>query len=73
MGENTRLHDLVVGLLVLGGTLLAAFVHPLWIWLTGIVGVLLISSYFTGFCPVYYALGKLRGGQPHAGGDPQHH
>jgi hypothetical protein len=74
MRDNTPLHDLIVGVLVLGSTLLAAFVHPLWWWLTGIVGALLISSYFTGFCPVYYALGKLRGGdQSHHGGEPQHH
>ena len=39
------------GALVLISVGLAAFVHPLWIWLTVFVGANLLQSSFTGFCP----------------------
>ncbi len=60
MGENTRMHDGIAGVLVLLGTLLGAFVSPYWLWLPGIVGALMLQSAFSGFCPVYFTLGKLR-------------
>jgi len=59
MGQHTRMHDGIAGALILLGSLLAAFVHPYWILLPGIVGALMLQSAFTGFCPVYYALDKL--------------
>jgi hypothetical protein len=61
IGSNTALHDGIVGVLVLAGTLLGALVNPIWYWVPGIVGALMIQSAFTGFCPVYFTLGRLRG------------
>ena len=61
MGDNTRLHDGIVGSLILAGTLLGQFVHPYWYWIAGVVGALMVQSAFTGFCPVYFTLSKLRG------------
>ncbi len=60
MGENTRMHDGIAGALILVGTLLGVFVHPYWLLVPGIIGALMLQSAFTGFCPVYYTLGKLR-------------
>ena len=60
MGENTRIHDAIVGVLVLAGTLLGFYVNMLWLWVPGIVGALLIQSAITGFCPVYYTLDKIK-------------
>lgn len=60
MGNNTRLHDGIVGSLILVATLLGFFVAPYWHWLAGIVAVLMLQSTFTGFCPVYFTLSKLR-------------
>ncbi len=60
MGENTRLHDGIAGALILLGTLLAAFVNVYWLWIPGLVGALMLQSAFSGFCPVYFTLGKLR-------------
>jgi len=31
---------------------LGRFVHPVWLWPAGIVGLNLIQGAFTGFCPV---------------------
>ena len=42
---------LLAGTLILTGTLLAAFVSPWWLLLVGFVGLNLLQSAFTGFCP----------------------
>jgi hypothetical protein len=47
---------LIVGVIVLGSTLLAAFYSPNWLWLTGLMGAHLIQASFTGLCPVVMAL-----------------
>lgn len=60
MNDTTRrIHDGIVGVLVTLGSALAYWVALEWVWLPGVVGLLLIQSYFTGFCPVYYTLNKL--------------
>jgi hypothetical protein len=41
----------VAGSMVLLSLLLAHFVSPLWLWLTAFVGLNLLQSAFTGFCP----------------------
>ncbi len=63
MGENTRLHDGIAGALILLGTLLGYFVHPYWLALPGVISALMLQSAFSGFCPVYFTIGKLRGAQ----------
>ena len=42
---------LVVGIIVLGSTLLAVYHNINWLWLTGIMGVHLIQAYFHGTMP----------------------
>ena len=61
MGENTRLHDGIAGAVILVGALLSYFVSIYWLWLPGIIGALMLQSAFTGFCPVYFSIDKLRG------------
>lgn len=61
MGENTRLHDGIAGALILLGTGLGYTSNSLWLLLPAIVGALMLQSAFSGFCPVYFTLGKLRG------------
>jgi hypothetical protein len=50
---------LIVGLIVLGSALLAAFASPNWLWLTGIMGAHLVQASFTGICPVVMTLKKM--------------
>ena len=54
-----KLHDGIVGALILLSVVLASTVNIQWIWLGGLVGAVMISSSFTGFCPVHFILGKI--------------
>jgi len=57
--SKRRIHDGLVGALVTLGVVLGFYLNPLWLLLPGIIGVALIQSAFTGFCPVYYTLDKM--------------
>ena len=61
MGENTRMHDGIAGAVVLLGTLLGYLLSPYWLLVPGVIGALMLQSAFSGFCPVYFTLGKTRG------------
>lgn len=47
------------GFMIMASLLLAAYHSPLWLWLTGFVGLNLFQSAFTGFCPAAIILKKL--------------
>ncbi|PHK93623.1 nicotinate-nucleotide adenylyltransferase [Pseudoroseomonas rhizosphaerae] len=47
-----RMILLVVGVVVLGSTLLAVLHDTRWLWLTGLMGLHLVQASFTGLCPV---------------------
>lgn len=47
------------GTMVLLSVLLTQFVSPYFVWFTVFIGVNLIQSAFTGFCPAATILGKL--------------
>ncbi len=49
----------LAGTLVLASLALAHFVSAKWLFLTGFVGVNLLQSAFTGFCPAEMILRKL--------------
>jgi hypothetical protein len=50
---------ILAGTMVLLSLTLAHFVNPHWIWLAVFVGVNLIQSAFTGFCPAEIIFKKL--------------
>ncbi len=55
----------LAGTMILASLALAHYVSPNWLFLTAFVGVNLIQSAFTGFCPAEIVLKKLgvtRGG-----------
>ena len=58
MNQKRRIHDGIAGALITIGVALGYSVDPLWLLLPGILGVTLLQSGFTGFCPVYYVLDK---------------
>ncbi|MCE8512045.1 DUF2892 domain-containing protein [Ruegeria pomeroyi] len=47
------------GFMVLLSVLLTTLVSPLWMWFTVFIGVNLIQSSVTGFCPAAMVLKKL--------------
>ena len=59
MQTKTKIHDGIVGVIMLAGIVLGLKVDARWLYLPGVVSVLMISSAFTGFCPVYFVLNKL--------------
>ncbi len=56
---RTAMHDVIVGSVITLGVFLGYFVSSSWFLLPGIIGVAIIQSAFTGFCPVYFTLDKL--------------
>ena len=53
------------GTVILATVLLAVYHNINWLWLTGFVGLNLLQSAFTGFCPMAMILKKM-GQQPGA-------
>ncbi|ELM3749743.1 DUF2892 domain-containing protein [Aeromonas dhakensis] len=49
----------VAGCMLLLSLLLTAWVHPGFVWLSVFVGINLIQSAFTGFCPAAMILKRL--------------
>ncbi|MCK5810508.1 MAG: DUF2892 domain-containing protein [Cocleimonas sp.] len=47
------------GIMVLLSVVLAAYVSPVFIWLTVFIGIMMLQSAFTGFCPMAMILKKL--------------
>lgn len=58
MNQKRRIHDGIAGGLITFGVALGYYVDPLWLLLPGILGVTLLQSGFTGFCPVYFILDR---------------
>ena len=52
------------GTMILAGLALARFHHPYWLGLTAFVGINLLQSAFTNFCPLEIVLKKLGVGCP---------
>ncbi|HEX3730747.1 MAG TPA: DUF2892 domain-containing protein [Opitutaceae bacterium] len=61
MTTKTKIHDGIVGSLVLAGIILGLVGSRIWLYATGSLAVVMISSSFTGFCPVYYLLDRMMG------------
>jgi hypothetical protein len=59
MNQKRRIHDAVVGIVVTAGVALGHYVSAHWLILPAVIGVTLMQSGLTGFCPVYFLLGRL--------------
>lgn len=57
--REIKVHDGIVGAIVLANVVAGMMVDPLWFWLAAVTGAIMISSVFTGFCPIHYTLTKL--------------
>jgi hypothetical protein len=58
MKHTRKIHDGIVGVVIIIGVALGFYANASWFWLPGIIGALMIQSAFTGFCPVYFFLAK---------------
>jgi len=59
MNHKRRLHGAIVGIVITAGVALGYYVSVYWLWVPAVIGVTLIQSGFTGFCPVYFLLDRL--------------
>jgi hypothetical protein len=57
--KKRRIHDAIVGAVIAVGVALGYWVSPTWLLLPGIIGLLMVQSGITGFCPVYFTLDRL--------------
>ena len=58
MNTKRRIHDGGAGAVVTIGVVLGYWIDPVWLLVPGLLGVTLVQSAFTGFCPVYFILDK---------------
>lgn len=54
-----RIHDGLIGVVIILGIGLGMVHNPNWYWLSAATGAIMISSSFTGFCPLHFVLGKM--------------
>ena len=59
MKAKIKLHDGIVGAVILTSVLLGIYAAQQWLYVAAVIGALMISSSFTGFCPVYSVLNKV--------------
>lgn len=59
MTKRIKIHDGIIGALVLASAVLAWQVDVRLVALAGLTALIMISSSFTGFCPVHFTLKKL--------------
>jgi type IV secretory pathway TrbD component len=57
--RELKVHDGIVGTIVLLSVVAGVMANPLWFWLAGVTAAVMISSAFTGFCPLHYTLSKV--------------
>ena len=58
MNTKRKLHGGIVGAVLTAGSALGYWVDPVWMWVPGLLGVTLLQSGVTGFCPLYFILDK---------------
>lgn len=58
MNTKRRIHDGIAGVIIAAGAGLGYWVDPLWLLVPGVLGLILLQSAFTGFCPVYFILDR---------------
>lgn len=59
MTTKVKIHDGIIGGLILATSLGSVFVDARFAWLGALTAAIMVSSAFTGFCPVHYTIGKL--------------
>lgn len=58
MNTKRRIHDGIVGAVIAAGVGLGYLVDPVWLLVPGLLGLTLLQSGLTGFCPLYFILDK---------------
>ena len=59
MRKKIRVHDGIVGTVILLSAVLGYNVDKSWLIVTGTIAALMVFSALSGFCPVYFILNKV--------------
>ena len=59
MKTKIKIHDGIVGAIILASVLLGLKLDVRWLYVAGAISALMVTSAFTGFCPVYFVLNKI--------------
>jgi hypothetical protein len=54
-----QVHDGIIGAVTLLSVVAGMTVDPRSFWVTGLIGAVMFSSAFTGFCPLHFVLSKV--------------
>jgi hypothetical protein len=54
-----KVHDGIIGAVTLLSVVAGSMLNPAWFWLAGVIGIVMFSSAFTGFCPLHFVLSKV--------------
>lgn len=57
--NKRRIHDGIVGAVIFITVALGHYVDSLWLIVPAVLGLTLVQSAFSGFCPLYYTLDKM--------------
>ena len=63
MSARVKVHDGVIGALLVATTVATVAVDVRAVWLVGLTGAIMVSSAFTGFCPVHFLVRKAMPGE----------
>ena len=58
MSARVKIHDGVIGGALLALTGAAILLDPRFVYVVGLTGAVMLSSAFTGFCPVHFLVRK---------------
>jgi len=56
--QTQRIRDGIIGVAVVLSVVLGFKVHTGWFWITGLIGVLMIASAFSGICFLHRFIGQ---------------
>ena len=59
MKKKIRIHDGIIGAVLVISVILAVKVHAGWIWVPAILGALMVFAALSSFCPLYFVINKL--------------
>ena len=54
-----QVHDGIIGAITLLSVVGGTSVDPRLFWVAGLIGLVMFSSAFTGFCPLHFVLSKV--------------
>lgn len=57
--NKQKVHDGILGIVIFLSVALGYYVDSLWLLLPAILGLTMLQSAFSGFCPLYYTLNKM--------------